>query len=178
MAVLDIITAPHPLLELRAREVEADEFGAALATHVSNMAETMYAAPGVGLAAPQVSDSRRILVLDPDEREERGRRFFAFVNPRIVERSKETIPWRETCLSVPEFEIEIQRSRRVRVEWQAPEDGSPQTGWFEDFESVIVQHELDHLDGTILLDRASRFKRSRYLKKVAKGSKRERVAVR
>ena len=178
MAVLDIITAPHPLLELRAREVEADEFGPELAAHVSDMAETMYAAPGVGLAAPQVADPRRVLVIDPGEGDERGRRFFALVNPRIVERSKDTIPWRETCLSVPDFEIEIQRSRRIRVEWQAPADGSPQSGWFEDYESVIVQHELDHLEGTILLDRASRFKRSRYLKKVAKVRQHERVAVR
>lgn len=178
MAVLEIITAPHPLLELRAREVESHEFGQALDVHVSDMAETMYAAPGVGLAAPQVADPRRILVIDPGEREERGRRFFALVNPKIVERSVDTIPWRETCLSVPDFEVEIQRSRRIRVEWQAPVDGSVQSGWFEDFEAVIVQHELDHLDGTILLDRASRFKRSRYLKKVVKSKQRQRVAVR
>jgi peptide deformylase len=100
------------------------------------------------------------------------------VNPKIVERSSETIPWRETCLSVPEFEVEIQRSRRIRVEWQNPTDGGPETGWFEGFEAVIVQHELDHLNGTILLDRASRFKRGRYLKRVAKWKQRQRVAVR
>lgn len=177
MAVLDIITAPHPLLEGRAREVEASEFGPELATLTSNMAETMYAAPGVGLAAPQVADTRRILVIDSGEQEDRGRRFFAMVNPRIVERSDDTIPWMETCLSVPEFEIEIQRNRRIRVEWQEPADGSPRSEWFEDFESVIVQHEIDHLDGTVLLDRASRFKRSRYLKKVAKNKKREQVSA-
>ena len=171
MAVLDIITAPHPILEGRARDVEPDEFGEDLVRRVSDMAETMYAAPGVGLAAPQVSDPRRILVLDPGEKEDRGRRFFAMVNPRIVDRSEETIPWAETCLSVPEFEIEIQRNRRVRVEWQDAADGSVQSEWFEEFESVIVQHELDHLEGTVLLDRASRFKRSRYLKKVAKSKR-------
>ncbi len=174
MAVLDIITAPHPILERRAREVEADEFGPELVQRVSDMAETMYAAPGVGLAAPQVSDPRRIVVVDPGEKEDRGRRFFAMCNPRIVERSQQTIPWMETCLSVPEFEIEIRRSFRIRVEWQDPADGSPKSGWFEEYEAVIVQHELDHLEGTVLLDRASHFKRSRYLKKL---KKKERVTA-
>lgn len=178
MAVLDIIVAPHPILEGRAREVQPDEFGTDLVRRVSDMAETMYAAPGVGLAAPQVSDPRRIVVMDPGEKEERGRRFFALVNPRIVERSFEMIPWNETCLSVPEFEIELQRNRKVRVEWQDPENGAPRSEWFEDYEAVIVQHELDHLEGTVLLDRASRFKRSWYLKRVAKLKKRDRLAER
>jgi peptide deformylase len=176
MALLDIITAPHPLLEQRAREVAADEFGPDLVQRVSDMAETMYAAPGVGLAAPQVADPRRILVLDPGEKEERGRRFFALINPKIVERSFETIPWNETCLSVPDFEIEIERNRRVRVTWQDPADGAAREGWFEEYEAVIVQHELDHLDGTVLLDRASRFKRSWYFKRM-KSRKRERVTA-
>ena len=74
MAILDIITAPHPILELPARAVEADEFGPELAQLTRDMAETMYAAPGVGLAAPQVSDPRRILVMDSSKREERGAR--------------------------------------------------------------------------------------------------------
>jgi len=172
MALLDIITAPHPLLEGRAREVRPDEFGEQLAQRVSDMAETMYAAPGVGLAAPQVSDPRQIIVLDPGDNEQRGNRFFGLVNPRIVERSSRTIPWMETCLSVPDFEIELQRHFRVVVEWQAPLDGSMQREAFEEYESVIVQHELDHLDGTVLLDRASRFKRSRYLRRIAKTKKR------
>ncbi len=171
MALLDIITAPNPVLEQPARVVRPDEFGPDLERLTSDMAETMYAAPGVGLAAPQVGDGRRIIVLDPGERHERGQRFFALVNPRIVQRSDDTIPWLETCLSVPDFEIEVQRNRVVKVEWQNPGDGETRSGWFEDFESVIVQHEIDHLQGTILLDRASRFKRSRYLKKVSKAKK-------
>mgnify|MGYP000503879277 CR=1 FL=1 len=172
MAVLDIITAPHPILELRARDVEADEFGPELAKHVSDMAETMYAAPGVGLAAPQVSDPRRILVIDPGEREERGVRFFALVNPRIVEASEETIPWNETCLSVPDFEVEVQRHRHITVAYQDPETGEDKQDSFSDYEAVIVQHELDHLTGTLLLDHASRFKRGRYIKRLAKARKR------
>jgi len=172
MAVLEIITAPHPILEMRAREVETDEFGPELDRHTKNMAETMYAAPGVGLASPQVSDPRRILVIDSGEKEERGARFFALVNPKIIEASAEMIPWFETCLSVPDFEVEIQRHRKVTVEYQHPLDGSVQQDTFEDYEAVIVQHELDHLAGTLLLDRASRFKKVRYLKKVSKLKKR------
>ena len=164
MPILDIITAPHPILEMAARPVEPDEFGPELAQRVRDMAETMYAAPGVGLAAPQVSDPRRIVVIDPGEKDERGVRFFGMVNPEIVERSKDTIPWYETCLSVPEIEVKVIRNRRVKVTWQDPEDGSAREGWFEDYEAVIVQHELDHLIGTVLLDRVSRFKRARYLK--------------
>ena len=172
MAVLNIITAPHPILELRAREVEGDEFGPALERHTSDMAETMYAAPGVGLAAPQVSDPRRILVIDPGEKAERGRRYFALVNPTIVEKSADYIPWNETCLSVPEFEVEVQRHRVITVEYQHPRDGSVQRETFSDYEAVIVQHELDHLAGTLLLDHASQFKRSRYLKRTQKLKKR------
>ena len=168
MAILSIITAPHPILEMRARTVEADEFGDALAQLTRDMAETMYAAPGVGLAAPQVSDSRRVLVIDSGEKEHRGIRCFAMVNPEIIERSEDLIPWYETCLSVPDIEVKVMRNRRVKVAWQDPQDGSPRDGWFEDYEAIIVQHEIDHLAGEILLDKVSRFKRARYLRAVKK----------
>lgn len=164
MALLDIITAPHPILEMAARKVEADEFGPELAALVRDMAETMYAAPGVGLAAPQVSDPRQIIVIDSSSKHERGARFFGMVNPRIVERSDQTIPWYETCLSVPDMEVKVIRAQRIRVEWQDAETGDTRSEWFEDYESVIVQHELDHLGGTVILDKASRMKRARYLK--------------
>ncbi len=177
MAVLPIITAPHPVLAHPAREVRDDEFGKALAAHVGDMTETMYDAPGVGLAAPQVNDPRRILVIDSCASDEPGQRLFTMVNPTIVERSSETIPWRETCLSVPGFDIEVQRSKKIRVTWRDPLDGETKESWFEDYESVIVQHEMDHLEGTILLDRASRFKRGRYLKRVSKARRNSREAV-
>ena len=176
MAILEIITAPHPILEKKARDVREDEFGAALGIHVSDMAETMYAAPGVGLAAPQVCDSRRIVVLDPGEGKERGRRYFGFVNPVITWRSEKMISWTETCLSVPTLEVEVIRNFQVKVEW-THFDGTPREGMFEEYEAVIVQHELDHLLGTIILDHASRFKRSRYLRRILKERKRDRGVV-
>jgi len=170
MAVLDVLTVPHPVLAREARPVHDDEFGSDLEKRLTDMAETMYAAPGVGLAGPQVGDSRRIIVVDSGEGEQRGQRLMKMVNPEIVERSQEPITWSETCLSVPDFEVDVDRSRRVEVTWRTP-DGAPHREWFEDYEAVIVQHELDHLAGVVLLDKVSAFRRSRYLKRRRKAAK-------
>ncbi len=168
MAQLLILTAPHPVLAKRARPVEVSELGPALDAHLADMAETMYAAPGVGLAAPQVGDGRRIVVIDSAvPTDEGGSGLLRMINPEIVARSAETIPWRETCLSVPDLEVEVQRNRFITVRWLDP-DGTAREKPFADFESVIVQHELDHLLGTVLLDRVSAFRRSRYLRKTKK----------
>lgn len=163
MATLDILTAPHPVLAAKAREVKDDEFGPALSQLMSDMAETMYAAPGVGLAAPQVGDSRRVIVIDSKSGDERGKRLYKMANPKIVERSTEKIWWAETCLSVPDLEVDVERNLKVLVQWK-DETGAAREEWFEEYEAVIVQHELDHLLGTVLLDRVSSFRRSRYLK--------------
>jgi peptide deformylase len=165
MAVLPILTAPHPVLSRKARPVAPDEFGEALDRVVSDMAETMYAAPGVGLAAPQIGDGRRVVVIDSGSDGKKGSGLLRMVNPEIIGRSADTITWNETCLSVPELEVEVQRSRVVRVAWQDARTGARQEQEFEEFEAVIVQHELDHLLGTVLLDRVSHFRRSRYLKR-------------
>lgn len=165
MAILDIVTVPHPVLAEEAREVRDDEFGDALEKLCADMAQTMYAAPGVGLAAPQVADGRRIIVVDPGDGDKRGTRLHKMINPKVVDWSRETIFWDETCLSVPGLEVKVERHEKVQVEWRDP-DGTPRQDWFEGYEAVIIQHELDHLVGTVLLDRVSRFKRSRYLKRV------------
>ncbi len=172
MAVLEILTAPHPLLSEKSRPVRPDEFGEALDRRLSDMAETMYAAPGVGLAAVQVGDLRRMLVADLSREDEdddtpRGTELVKIVNPVIVEASREKITWEEGCLSVPEFWEDITRPRRVLVRYQDPW-GQVVERWFEDYHAVIVQHEMDHLDGVILLDRVSRLKRKRYLARVRK----------
>ncbi len=164
MAILPILEAPHPVLNDKARRVQPDEFGPDLSERLSNMAETMYAAPGVGLAAPQVGDGRRLLVanLAGDEDTESRDRLVMMVNPVIEEHSKETITWDESCLSVPEFELDVVRSERVRISWQSS-DGAHHEEWFEAFPAVVLQHEVDHLEGVTLLDRSSRLKRSRYI---------------
>ena len=174
MAILPILTVPHPLLLQKARPVREDEFGEALAKRLSDMAETMYAAPGVGLAAPQVGDLRRMLVMDAtEEKEDDGRREQAkhlqlVVNPEIAERSRDKIRWEEGCLSVPEFWEFFERPRRVRVKYRDALGGHHDE-WFEGFPAVVLQHEMDHLEGVVIIDKASRLKRSRYLKKVKKG---------
>lgn len=165
MATLEILTAPHPILSGKAREVRDDEFTPALVQLCSDMAETMYAAPGVGLAAPQVGDGRRIIVVDSQSGDERGKNLYRMINPTIVERSAEKINWEETCLSVPDLEVDVERNKRIRVTWR-DDTGAHREQWFEDYEAVIVQHELDHLIGTVLLDRVSMFRRSRYMKKI------------
>lgn len=166
MAILPILTAPHPVLAKKARDVADDEFNAELAQLALDMAETMYDAPGVGLAAPQVGDGRRIVVIDSGE--DGGSGLLKMANPVISERSNETILWAETCLSVPDVEVKVRRNKRITVQWRDCGTGEAMEQEFQNFEAVIVQHELDHLLGTVLLDRVSRFKRSRYLQKEKK----------
>jgi len=108
MAILEILTVPHPLLSEPARPVREDEFGPELKRHMTDMLETMYAAPGVGLAAPQVGDLRCLVVCDlPEEDEdggsEKGIVNVCLVNPEVIDRAEEKIRWEEGCLSVPEF---------------------------------------------------------------------------
>ncbi len=180
MAVLHIITVPNPILSRKCRSVEPGEFGEDLRRFVSDLAETMYAAPGVGLAAPQCGDLRRIIVVDPGnstrEQDDDGRptnpRFLALINPMVIEASRERIVWEEGCLSVPEFNEDIARPRRVHVRF-LDEDGKPQQQWFEEYDAVVVQHEMDHLEGMVILDRVSNMKKGRYLARRSK----ERVRV-
>lgn len=172
MAILPILEAPHPLLSAKARPVAEDEFGDGLAHLLDDMAETMYAAPGVGLAAPQVGDGRRILVIDPGFEGEEGEAqkgifLMKMVNPVLLERSDDRIVWEESCLSVPEYAVDVKRSRRIRVAWRDAA-GVPTEQEFFGFPAVVVQHEMDHLEGKTLLDHSSRLKRGRYLKRVRK----------
>ena len=175
MAILEILEAPHPLLSQRAREVREDEFGESLAAHLSDMAETMYAAPGVGLAAPQVGDLRRIVVADPGAGEDdEGRRLYQMVNPELVERSRELTESEEQCLSVPEITVKVKRHVTVTVAWRDPW-GREHREAFEDWAAIVIQHELDHLVGQTLYDRASGLKRSRYLRARKKAQQAELV---
>jgi peptide deformylase len=176
VAILDILEAPHPILSKKARPVEHAEFGPDLARRLADMAETMYAAPGVGLAAPQVGDSRRVLVADPgfegeDGETQKGKDLIFMVNPVIVESGPETLTWEESCLSVPEFYQDIKRKKRITVRFQDA-TGAEHQRVFEDFPAIVIQHEMDHLDGTTLLEHSSGFKRSRYLTKKKKRAQR------
>ena len=168
MAVLPILEAPHPILSQIARPVRDDEFGEDLIRLLENMTETMYIAPGVGLAAPQIGDSRRILVMDPGNNDDDSERMlFHVVNPIIMEHSEDSISYEESCLSVPEYYLNMKRYRKIKLQYR---DGKGETyeRWFEDFPAIVVQHEMDHLEGITLLEHSSRFMKNRYIKKQQK----------
>ena len=165
MPILDILEAPHPVLSAKARKVTEEEFGEKLKVFLENMAITMYAAPGVGLAAPQVGDGRRILVADPGNNDDgTPRQLYSMVNPEIVEKSSDYITYEESCLSVPEFYINVKRYKQITVRWQDA-FGNTHQEEFAEFPAIVLQHEMDHLEGVTLLDRSSRFRRSRYISK-------------
>ncbi len=171
MALLPILEAPHPILSKKARPVEESEFGPDLVQLLDDMAETMYDAPGVGLAAPQIGDSRRILVADPSNNEEDDApTLYKMVNPTIISKSPSLISYEESCLSVPEFYVNVKRFAELTVEWQDGM-GVRHRDVFTGFPSIVLQHEMDHLEGITLLDKSSKFKRSRYISKVKKQRK-------
>ncbi|MCP4806234.1 MAG: peptide deformylase [Proteobacteria bacterium] len=171
--IIPILFEPNPLLHQKARPVREDEFGADLERRLRDMAETMYAAPGVGLAGPQVGDLRRLIVVDlTEDRDDEGRRkkgeaLTLMVNPIFLSKSKEVFKWEEGCLSVPEFWEYFERPKYVKVQYRDPYGGTHELD-LADYPGVILQHEMDHLEGITLLDRVSRLKKTRYLKKVKK----------
>lgn len=123
---------------------------------VDDMAETMYAAPGVGLAAPQIGVSKRIFIMDCAKEDEPSD-LRVFINPEILERSGE-ITWEEGCLSFPGAREEITRAERVKIR-ALDRDGKPFEMLFEELRAVAVQHENDHLDGKLMLDHLSLIRR-------------------
>ncbi len=167
MAIRDILVVPDPRLKTVSRAAKGVDD--ALRALMDDMLETMYAAPGIGLAAIQVGEPVRAIVMDLDHRDgERQPRFF--VNPEIVWASEETQPYEEGCLSVPDIYDEIERPAHVRIRYlnyageQVEEEAE---GVF----AVCIQHEMDHLDGVLFIDHLSRLKRNRAVSKVKKATK-------
>jgi peptide deformylase len=159
LALLTIHTYPDPVLKQAAQPV--DNIDGRVTQLLEDMAETMYAAPGVGLAATQVGDARRMIVLDVrDEDEEPGKRLLKLINPEIAEREGEIV-WEEGCLSVPDFTAPIKRARRVLVRAWTPDEREVEIE-AEELMAVALQHEIDHLEGKLFLDRLSRLKRDLY----------------
>ena len=167
MAIREILTVPNPVLKQVSLPVAAvdDELRALM----DDMLETMYAAPGIGLAAIQVGVAKRVIVMDlAREGEDKQPRFF--VNPEILWRSEETAPYEEGCLSVPEIYDEVERPSQVKLRYlnyageTIEEDAE---GLF----AVCIQHEMDHLDGVLFIDHLSRLKREQAIKKVKKQAK-------
>lgn len=166
MALRDIVTYPEPVLSTPAREVT--EIGQEIQDLADDMAETMYAAPGVGLAAPQVGCGDRVIVFDA-ERDEEGDKtgLVVLVNPRIVAREGSITSEGEGCLSVPDFRADVHRAACVTVE-AVDRHGKPVRLDAEGFLAVVLQHEIDHLDGVLFIDRISSLKRNLYKRRVKK----------
>ena len=164
MAVLPILHYPDPRLRKPAAPVT--QFGAALQRVVSDMFETMYKAPGIGLAAPQVNLAQRIVVIDISRECNEPR---IFINPEILERQGKDV-MEEGCLSVPDTYETVERASWIKVRAQEV-DGQFFELACEGLLAVCVQHEIDHLDGKLFVDRLSTLKRSRIRRKFEKAQR-------
>lgn len=166
MALLPILTVPDPLLRRVCVPVTA--FDARLRQLEADMFETMYAAPGVGLAAPQVGVAERMLVVDVSSRDAgEGAQPYCLVNPVIVWQSEALRPYNEGCLSLPEQFSEVIRPSEIRVKYQTV-TGEEKEVHATGLLATCIQHEMDHLEGTLFVDHISRIKRDMILRRLAK----------
>ena len=171
---MPIIEVPDPILRQESQPVE--DINDELRGLIANMFDTMYDAPGIGLAAIQVAVPRRLLVIDlqePESEEEDApvrREPHVFINPEIVHRSDARKVYNEGCLSIPDQYAEIERPDIVRATW-IDEKGEKREGEFGGLMSVCLQHEVDHLNGVLFIDHLSRLKRDMIVRKVTKARK-------
>jgi len=169
MAILPILETPDPRLRLVSDPVEA--FDDDLRKLVADMFETMYDAPGIGLAAIQVGVPKRLLVIDLQEPAEEGgepkRNPRVFVNPELFDPSAETRAYNEGCLSVPEQYADVVRPASISARWH-DEHGVAHEARADGLLATCLQHELDHLEGVMFFDHLSRMKRDMVLKKLDK----------
>lgn len=169
MAILPILEAPDPRLRAKSTPVETvDDSVRAL---IADMFETMYDAPGIGLAAIQVNVPKRLLVMDLQEQEDAEgkpvRNPRVFINPELYDPSEEISVYSEGCLSVPEQFAEVERPATIHARW-TDENGEAHDEKLEGLLATCLQHEMDHLDGILFIDHLSRLKREMLLKKLRK----------
>ncbi len=160
MAIREILKYPHPLLRKKAAEVA--EFDEALQTLIEEMAATMYDAPGVGLAAPQIGVSQQLLVMDITAKDEEPE-LIVLINPEISEGEGSELE-EEGCLSVVELTANVKRFTKIRVK-AMDSQGNPLDFIAEEWLARVIQHEVDHLKGTLFIDHLSSLKRALYKKK-------------
>jgi len=164
MTKLEILTFPNKFLQQPTQPVEnIDED---IQTLVADMAETMYDAPGVGLAAIQVGSDKQVLVYD-EKPTESDRGYGVIINPKIVEAEGQIISENEGCLSVPDFRSDVKRAARIVVEGVG-RDGKSLRFEADGFLAIVLQHEIDHLNGTLFIDRISALKRELYKRRIKK----------
>ena len=164
MTVRPILTAPDPRLQAISTDVETVD--AEIRRLVDDMADSMYAADGIGLAAVQIGVAKRVIVIDLDQKEGK-KNPRAFINPKILWASEETAVFEEGCLSVPEIWDDVERPARIRCEY-LDRDGNKQILEADGMLATCLQHEMDHLNGVLFIDHLSRLKRDMVLKKLEK----------
>src|ERR1700755_1315003 len=172
MAIRDIIILPDKQLRLVSKPIE--KVTAEIRKLADDMFETMYAAPGIGLAAIQVAQPLRLITMDlakPDENREAERPPRGFTNPEILSKTEETSIYEDGGLSIPEYYEEVERPARVRVRY-TDLDGKVHEEDAEGLYATCIQHEIDHLNGVLFIDYLSKLKRDRVQKKFAKAAKR------
>lgn len=172
MAIREIIILPDKQLRLVSKPV--DKVTSEIRTLVDDMFETMYAAPGIGLAAIQVAQPLRLITMDlakPDENGETKPKPRVFINPEILSHSEETSVYEEGCLSIPEYYEQVERPAKVRVRF-SDLDGKLHEEDAEGLYATCIQHEIDHLNGVLFVDYLSKLKRDRVFKKFEKAAKR------
>jgi len=169
MATRTILTLPNPRLRLVSKPV--GKVDATIRKLVEDMFETMYGAPGIGLAAVQVGVPRRVVTMDLAKKDE-PRNPKVYINPEILWASEERSTYEEGCLSIPEYYEEVERPAQVKVRY-TDLDGNVQEVEANGLLATCLQHEVDHLNGVLFIDHISKLKRSRVIKKFAKAAKRE-----
>ena len=168
MAIREIIILPDKQLRLVSKKIE--KVTPKIRQLADDMFETMYDAPGIGLAAIQVGAALRVVTMDLSKREEHSEPK-VFINPEIVSSSDEKSVYEEGCLSIPDIHEDVERPARVRVKY-LDLDGKPQESDAEGLFATCIQHEIDHLNGVLFIDHISKLKRDRVVKKFTKSAKR------
>lgn len=171
--ILDIVTYPDPRLKQACEPVQG--ITEEIRQLAADMLETMYAAPGVGLAAPQVGHNIRMLVMDPAGKDE-AKQPRVLINPQLILSGEDVLSEQEGCLSVPlNYRADVIRKSRVTLK-ATDLDGNLIEEDLEGFPAIVIQHEVDHLDGVLFIDRISRLRRALYDSKVKKWLKRKTAA--
>lgn len=169
MSLLPIVEAPDARLKVVSTPVAL--WDSALQTLIDDMFETMYEAPGIGLAAIQVGVAKRLLVIDLQNKDEESgetiKEPLVFINPVLSEPSEELAIYNEGCLSVPEQYADVERPATIRAQWQ-DRDGKSHDERLDGMLATVIQHEMDHLEGILFIDRISRLKRDMLLRKLTK----------
>jgi peptide deformylase len=168
MALRDIIILPDKRLRKVSKPVE--KIGADIRALVADMFETMYDAPGIGLAAVQIGAPLRVVTMDLSKREEHSEPQ-VFINPEIVSSSEEKSVYEEGCLSIPDIHEDVERPARVKIKYLDLE-GAQKEAEVDGLFATCIQHEIDHLNGVLFIDHISKLKRDRIIKKFTKVAKR------